>query len=132
SPRFDNGTFANDGPPREVSFEINSTARSARFLSEITDPTVPYAFCCGSARVGDSGNVLIGWCYSRTVGEYKPDGSPCLPAALGVRVQLPRGANPHRDTCHRGHPRRNGCDAPTSHSSGGAGRARKVPVVKAL
>ena len=72
----DNGTFWNDGPPRAVSFKIDQAARTATFISEVTDPTVSSAICCGSARLLDSGNWLVGWGASSTFGEYQPDGTP--------------------------------------------------------
>jgi Arylsulfotransferase (ASST) len=72
----DNGTFWNDGPPRAVSFRVDRVARTATFMAEVTDPTVPFAGCCGSARLVDSGNWLVGWGLSSTFGEYQPDGTP--------------------------------------------------------
>jgi hypothetical protein len=72
----DNGTFSDDGPPRAVSFKVDPAARTATFLAEVTDPTVPSSGCCGSARILDSGNWLVGWGLSSTFGEYRPDGTP--------------------------------------------------------
>src|SRR5262249_1917535 len=72
----DNGTFWNDGPPRAASFKVDPVARTATFLSEVIDPTVPSAPCCGSARLLDSGNWLVGWGAWPTLGEYQPDGTP--------------------------------------------------------
>ncbi len=73
---FDDGTFSNTGPPRGVSFQIDEAAKTATYVNQVEDPTVPYSLCCGSTRILDSGNWLVGWGYSSTIGEYTAQGDP--------------------------------------------------------
>ncbi|MEZ5157014.1 MAG: aryl-sulfate sulfotransferase [Solirubrobacterales bacterium] len=66
-------------PPRTVQYEIDQGADTARLLDSISDPDVPAAICCGSARLSNSGSWLASWGGAGTtphpVVEYGPDGS---------------------------------------------------------
>jgi Arylsulfotransferase (ASST) len=57
---FDNGQ-TRDRPPRGVRFQIDEGAGTATYLGAISDPDVPEAVCCGSARRTASGGWLVGW-----------------------------------------------------------------------
>src|SRR5262249_17449632 len=95
---YDNGTFWNDGPPRAVRFQIDPIVKTATLLNEMADPTVVTSPCCGSARVLDSANWLVGWGGRSTIGEYTERGDPVfrltwdLNGTFSYRtVPVPRG-----------------------------------------
>lgn len=81
---FDNGT-TKDGfvrAPRAVRYRIDPAAKTATFISQITDPAVPKSSICGSYRVLPSGNALIDWGGTRRITETTPDGTVVLTLIL--------------------------------------------------
>lgn len=50
-----------DRPPRAVRYEIDESAGTATLLESVSDPDVPAAICCGSARRSDSGSWVMSW-----------------------------------------------------------------------
>ena len=70
----DNGTNLGRAP-RMVRFRIDPTNMTAAVVQTISDPAISSSFCCGSARELGSGNWLIDWGRTGTVGEYQSDGS---------------------------------------------------------
>ncbi len=75
----DNGQYQGR-PPRTVQYEIDEAAGTARLINSISDPNVPAAVCCGSARLSNSGSWLAAWGGAgppnpHPVTEYAPDGS---------------------------------------------------------
>ncbi|HUJ91655.1 MAG TPA: arylsulfotransferase family protein [Gaiellaceae bacterium] len=72
---FDDGTLLGRAP-RALHFRIDPVARTATLIGEVSDPTVPSSFCCGSARLLANGNWLVSWGGDPVVGEYRPDGTP--------------------------------------------------------
>jgi hypothetical protein len=70
----DNG--ANMGrPPRAVRYRIDTVARTATLLEQVTDPKVADAWCCGSARRLHNGNWVMGWGHTPAVTEIASDGN---------------------------------------------------------
>jgi hypothetical protein len=57
---FDNRTALTE-PTRAVRYEINENKNTARLVESVTDPDVTASFCCGDARLLDSGDWMIGW-----------------------------------------------------------------------
>jgi hypothetical protein len=72
---FDDGSLLGR-PPRAVRYRIDTVARTATMIQQITDPTVSSAICCGSARLLGDGNWLVSWGNNPVAGEYEPDGTP--------------------------------------------------------
>jgi hypothetical protein len=72
---FDNGTDRGR-PPRALRFRINSRARTATLLEQITDPLVTSAPCCGSARKLPGGDWVISWGANPLITEMTPAGTP--------------------------------------------------------
>jgi len=73
-----------DGPPRVVRYRIDAKDGTARLIQTITDPDVPFSFCCGSARRFESGDWLIGWGGDGRVGAYDADGNRLFNMKLAV------------------------------------------------
>ncbi len=71
---FDNRTNVTPAKPRAVRYRINEEERTATLLRSITDPSVRYSNCCGSARRLTNGEWLIDWGKSGQIGGYKPNG----------------------------------------------------------
>lgn len=74
---FDNGQ-TRDRPPRAIRVQIDADARTATYVGAISDPGVPGAVCCGSARRTASGGWLVGWGTGPElypIIEYAADGS---------------------------------------------------------
>lgn len=69
----DNSTFTSR-IPRVVRYRIDAAKRTATFIQQIVDPTVPSSACCGSARTLPNDDVLIDWGSTGTIGEYSADG----------------------------------------------------------
>ncbi len=72
---FDDGS-GSGRPPRAVRFAIDETARTATLLESMTDPIVPRAFCCGSARELPGGDWVTSWGNSAIVTEQTNSGAP--------------------------------------------------------
>jgi Arylsulfotransferase (ASST) len=62
-------------PPRAVRYAIDTTARTATLLQQVTDPAVTSSVCCGSARRVENGDWVISWGGDPVVAEYRPDGT---------------------------------------------------------
>jgi hypothetical protein len=93
---FDNGT-TKDGyvrAPRAVRFRIDPVARTATFLSQITDPAVTKSPICGSYRILPNGNALIDWGGTRRITETTPDGQLVLSLVLPSNQALAYRAVP--------------------------------------
>ena len=61
---YDNGVKGGQPqvrPPRVVRYRVDPAARTATFISEITDPAAATSPCCGSATRLKGGNWLISW-----------------------------------------------------------------------
>jgi hypothetical protein len=72
---FDNGT-GRGRPPRALRLRIDSRARTATLLEQITDPRVTSAPCCGSARKLPGGDWVISWGANPLITEVTPGGTP--------------------------------------------------------
>lgn len=70
---FDNGTDRGR-PPRALRFRIDSRARTATLLEQITDPRVTSSGCCGSARKLPGGDWVISWGANPLITEVTPAG----------------------------------------------------------
>ncbi len=69
----DNGTNA-ARPPRAMRFRIDTATRTARLVETVSDPSVRFSPCCGSATRLSNGRWLISWGGDSVVGEYSPGG----------------------------------------------------------
>jgi hypothetical protein len=69
----DNATNLNR-PPRAVRYRISLAHRTARLLSQQSDPRVPRSPFVGSARLLDSGGWLVDWGGSSIVTEFSRTG----------------------------------------------------------
>ncbi len=56
----DNG-YEQDRPPRASRYRIDQGAMKASLIESMTDPEVPEALCCGSARRSEDGSWLMAW-----------------------------------------------------------------------
>ena len=70
---YDNQTGLS-GPPRALRFRIDTSARTATLLEQITDPDVTLSTCCGSARKLPTGNWVMNWGAVPLVAEMTPAG----------------------------------------------------------
>ena len=73
----DNGT-GHDRAPRAVRYVLDTTARTATLLEQLTDPRAPVSTCCGSARRLSDGHWVMNWGFNRAITELAADGSPVL------------------------------------------------------
>src|SRR5260370_28216783 len=71
---YDDGT-GRSRPPRAVRYQIDTTAHTATWLNELSDPLVPGSVCCGSARELAGGNWGMGWGGTNTATEATPGGT---------------------------------------------------------
>ncbi len=71
-------------PPRAVRYAIDTTARTATRVEEVTDPRVPLSFCCGSARRLAGGNWVMGWGGDALTTELTPGGQPVFSLAFAA------------------------------------------------
>src|SRR5439155_7913841 len=78
----DNGTQSNR-PPRAVRYSIDTTARTATLVENVTDPAVTNSTCCGSARKLAGGNWVIAWGCDPQVEELTPSGTVVFSLTLG-------------------------------------------------
>lgn len=70
----DNGTMKGR-PPRAVRYHIDTAAKTATFIEQVTDSDVPDSICCGSARKGSGGNWVTEWGNKPMVTELTPAGA---------------------------------------------------------
>jgi hypothetical protein len=71
---YDDGT-GQSRPPRAVRYQVDTTARTATWLNELSDPLIPGSNCCGSAREVAGGNWVVGWGGTNTATEMTPGGT---------------------------------------------------------
>ena len=76
---LDNRTGLDDPKPRAVRYRIDQAAGTATLVQSISDPEIPFSYCCGSARLLPNQNWLIDWGQETlqgtgSIGGYKPDG----------------------------------------------------------
>ncbi len=71
----DNGTARNRAP-RVLRFRIDTQARTATLVQELTDPTVAASPCCGSARLLPQGDWVVAWGGTGLVEELTPESQP--------------------------------------------------------
>src|SRR5260370_16457980 len=71
---YDDGT-GQSRPPRAVHYQIDTTAHTATWLNELSDPLIPGSVCCGSARELAGGNWVMGWGGTNTATEATPGGT---------------------------------------------------------
>lgn len=70
----DNRTGLAGEMPRVVRYRVDQKAGTAKLVEQIEDPEVTNSFCCGSARLLDSKDWLVGWGGVGLVAGYGPDG----------------------------------------------------------
>lgn len=70
---FDNGTYRGR-PPRAVRYVIDTRARTARLVEELTDPQAPESQWGGSTRKLPGGNWVTGWGGLPLMTETTPSG----------------------------------------------------------
>jgi hypothetical protein len=87
----DNATFLTRGP-RAVRYQVDTQAKTATLVEEVTDPDAQASQCCGSARKLPGGSWLIGWGriptgspLNRFVGGYNSNGQRIF------QLELPYG-----------------------------------------
>ena len=78
--------------PRAVRYTLDTTARTATLVEQLTDPRAPVSSCCGSARRLSDGHWVMSWGLNRTITELAADGAPVLTltftgAAFSYRAQ---------------------------------------------
>ncbi len=61
--------------PRAVRYRIDTTAKTAQLIEQVTDPNVTSSNCCGSAARLDDGSWLMSWGFNPIVTEFGPDGT---------------------------------------------------------
>lgn len=59
---------------RAVRYRIDERLRTARLIESVSDPQIPFSFCCGSARRLDDGSWLMSWGGWPVVAGYAPNG----------------------------------------------------------
>lgn len=100
---FDNRTALPE-PPRAVRYRINEDRGTARLIDSIRDPAVGATFCCGSARLLDGGDWLVGWGGNPEAGNaaYTESGRLIFRLTLDIgftyrAIPVPKGAVGRRD-----------------------------------
>jgi hypothetical protein len=68
----DDGTFR--GPPRAVRYTIDTTAKTATWFGQVSDPLITASGCCGSARKLSGGDWVMAWGGTQTATEMTPGG----------------------------------------------------------
>jgi hypothetical protein len=71
---YDNGTNLHRGP-RAVRYRIDTAAKTATLIEQLTDPGAPSSFCCGSARKLAGGNWVSSWASNPLVTEATSAGN---------------------------------------------------------
>lgn len=69
----DNGTMAGRAP-RALRFVISLAHRTATLVEDVSDPSVPFSACCGSAMKLPGGNWVASWGFNPVVEELNPAG----------------------------------------------------------
>lgn len=59
---------------RAVRYRIDERFHTARLIESVTDPQIPFSFCCGSARRLDDGSWVASWGGWPDVAGYAPNG----------------------------------------------------------
>lgn len=72
---FDNGTRYLQ-PPRVLRFSIDEAAHTATLVQSLSNPSIHFSACCGSARLLPGGNWLVAWGATPWVEELEPSGTP--------------------------------------------------------
>ena len=80
----DNGT-GRDRPPRALRYSLDTSARTATLLEQLTDSRVPGSGCCGSARRLTAATAR-GWGGAGVISELAPDGRPVLTLTIAAPV----------------------------------------------
>ena len=70
---YDDGTNLGRAP-RAARYQLDTTARTATLLEQLSDPLVPNSSCCGSARRLPGGDWFMGWGGTNTASELTPEG----------------------------------------------------------
>jgi hypothetical protein len=85
---YDNGSTSTTRirAPRVVRYRVDPVARTATFVSQITDPAVDTSPCCGSATLLANGNWVIAWGGTPRVTET--DGSGRVLLALDFHPEV--------------------------------------------
>jgi hypothetical protein len=78
----DNGSLLGR-PPRAARYMIDTTARTATLIEQVTDPDVPNSVCCGDARKLAGGDWAISWGATPFITELDPTGKRILRFTLG-------------------------------------------------
>jgi hypothetical protein len=74
---FDNGT-ERDRAPRALRYRIDEVTHTAHLAEQVSDPSAPSSFCCGSARKLSAGDWVVDWGSRPQFGEYTPAGDNVL------------------------------------------------------
>jgi hypothetical protein len=100
---FDNGTQSpapGGRPARGVRYQLDTVAKTATFIDQVSDPAVGEAGCCGSATRMDGGDWVIGWGLNDRVTETTSTGTPVFTMTFGGNlftyraIPIPFGALP--------------------------------------
>ncbi|HLJ54289.1 MAG TPA: arylsulfotransferase family protein [Chthonomonadaceae bacterium] len=78
----DNGT-QQGRPPRAARYRIDTAARTATLIEQVTDATAPSSLCCGSARKLAGGDWVVSWGLNPEVAELTPTGANVLRFTFG-------------------------------------------------
>jgi hypothetical protein len=70
----DNGTGLGRGP-RAARYQLDTGARTATEVEQVTDPSATASACCGSARKLPGGDWVMSWGANSIVTEMSPGGS---------------------------------------------------------
>lgn len=70
----DNGTARGRGP-RGVLYRISLSHRTATMVEQVTDPSVTFSACCGSAMKLPTGDWVASWGFTPIVEELTPSGA---------------------------------------------------------
>lgn len=100
-------------PPRSLRYRLDTGARTAMLLEQMTDPRVVESNCCGSSRRLPGGHWLMSWGMNGVVTELTAGGEPVLTFTLekgfSYRAQPVSSALVDRTALHAGmnamHPR---------------------------
>jgi hypothetical protein len=87
-----NRTDLADHEPRAERFRIDEQAGTAKLVESVTDPQIPEAPCCGSARRLDDKSWIVSWGQKPVVGAYDRSGDVIF--RLGIVGAFSYRANP--------------------------------------
>jgi hypothetical protein len=71
---YENGSFVLRGG-RALRLRLDTAARTATIIEDLSDPDTPNSPCCGSARRLLGGNWLVAWGGTARISELEPDGT---------------------------------------------------------